>query len=196
MNFLDKILLNFLGFYPAKKIMLGVHACSRNLAFLEKIIDGQDILDVGSGLGLTGEYLSSRGFNAKGIELDRGLAEESNKRHSYKICTASASQMPFADNSFDAVIFMYVLHHIPKAEHGKILEEASRVLRATGKIIIMEPGEKSVFDRIWDGLFFRSCFYGYFSMEGKFNFTPKRGARIFEIMKKDISSIKFKYGVS
>ena len=49
---------------------------------------------------------------------------------------ASGVQLPFADRSFDTVLFTLSLHH---QDSGLALAEAGRVLTPYGRILVMEP---------------------------------------------------------
>jgi SAM-dependent methyltransferase len=53
---------------------------------------------------------------------------------------ASASKLPFADESFDIVVFRLVLHHlIDQLPLHLVLSEARRVLRPGGRLVALEP---------------------------------------------------------
>ncbi|WP_255355552.1 class I SAM-dependent methyltransferase [Haloarcula sp. CBA1115] len=53
-----------------------------------------------------------------------------------------ARALPFADDSFDALIGRRFLHHVPPADRPEIIREAARVLRPAGRIALLEgtPG--------------------------------------------------------
>lgn len=44
--------------------------------------------------------------------------------------------LPFQDETFDTIIFMASLNHIPKPIRSKVLEEARRVLKDSGQILV------------------------------------------------------------
>ena len=48
-----------------------------------------------------------------------------------------ATEMPFEDNSIDGILLINVLHHIKDIE--RFFEEAGRVLKAGGRIVMIEP---------------------------------------------------------
>ena len=54
-------------------------------------------------------------------------------------CSANAYQLPFADDSFDAVIFSEVLEHLP--DYMRALIEVRRVLRPYGLLGVSVPNE-------------------------------------------------------
>jgi SAM-dependent methyltransferase len=51
--------------------------------------------------------------------------------------TFSALQMPFADSELSALFLLDTFHHLPDV--GQFLNEASRVLKTGGKIVMIEP---------------------------------------------------------
>ena len=57
--------------------------------------------------------------------------------------TADATRLPFTDGAFDAVLIRDVLHHI--GDIAGVLAEARRVLRAGGRLTLLEPNRASPF---------------------------------------------------
>lgn len=53
---------------------------------------------------------------------------------------ASADKLPFADNSFDVVLFLFTLHHIP-IDHSRLIREAFRVTRE--RIIVFDHNQSA-----------------------------------------------------
>jgi Methylase involved in ubiquinone/menaquinone biosynthesis len=51
---------------------------------------------------------------------------------------ADGSQLPFTDNTFDAALLIGVLHHMPTQLHVLVLQEGLRVLRAGGRLLVLE----------------------------------------------------------
>lgn len=54
---------------------------------------------------------------------------------------ADAARLPFADDSFDAVLIRDLLHHVPSRR--AVLAEALRVLRPGGALTIVEPNGRN-----------------------------------------------------
>ena len=72
---------------------------------------------------------------------------------------ADVRQLPFDNNSFDSIIGRRFLHHVPGSDRGKILSECGRVLRADGRLIILE-GTPGIYRRAVKGVAFAAGFLG------------------------------------
>lgn len=102
---------------------------------------GKKILEIGCGNGigtrLINEYFKPAEFIA--TEYDESLvqvARSKNKGSKIQIEAGNAADMRFADNEFDAVIGLSVIHHIPNWKDS--LNELHRVLKPGGLLIIKE----------------------------------------------------------
>lgn len=86
-------------------------------------------LDVGCGKynRFVKQYL---GGNGKGIDIFsyEGLTEEN--------IVKDMTHLPFSDNFFDSISFIANLNHVPKSCRDKELQEAYRVLKPGGNIIV------------------------------------------------------------
>ncbi len=96
---------------------------------------GEDVLEIGPGFGATTRVLARRRGSLTVVELSesyckrlRGTLEDS-----VEIVQADATDMPFADDRFSAVVCFTMLHHVPSRElQDRLLGEVSRVLRPGG----------------------------------------------------------------
>lgn len=82
-----------------------------------------------------------------------------------------ARGLPFADDSFAAVIGRRFLHHVPDGDRREILTEVSRVLEPGGRLVVLE-GTPGLYRRLTKGVAFRlgllgddSDVYGHLSRE-------------------------------
>jgi len=113
------------------------HALDLIVEWLQPL-SGATILDVGCGGGRLAEALSAKGAEVTGIDpQEAALAAARSRAPTSRFECASAELMPFADASFDAVVFLNSLHHIPGGATNAALREAMRVSK--GKVLIIEP---------------------------------------------------------
>lgn len=94
---------------------------------------GTHLLDVGTGPGtLVGPALE-RGATVTALDLSDEMVSEVRRRFpSADVRTGKASDLPFDDQTVDAVTLGFCVHHL--AEPGRALAEAQRVLRPGGRI--------------------------------------------------------------
>ncbi|HUO45254.1 MAG TPA: class I SAM-dependent methyltransferase [Acidimicrobiia bacterium] len=109
---------------------------------LELVIDwvnpqpDQRVLDVGCGRGHLVKSLSARGIETWGIDLNPNAEEVAAGAN---VRTMSATDLDFADASFDAVVSFHAIEHIPLV--GEVFAEMARVVKATGKVLLVYPAE-------------------------------------------------------
>lgn len=118
------------------------------------------VLDVGTGPGTMAFILAELGHNVTGIDLSEGMVEKA-MEHAMKFNLpvkfrqGDAENLPFEDESFDAVVNRAVLWTISNPE--KAIAEWWRVLRTDGKLVIIdgswEDYRRILYKRIWQ-LFF------------------------------------------
>lgn len=100
---------------------------------------GQRVLELGCGNGLfTGKYLAA-GVEIFAVDLSAeliGLAVQNPDRERAYYCLAAADQLPFPDQSFDAVLGNSILHHLDLAPAGR---EIFRLLKPGGAFAFAEP---------------------------------------------------------
>ncbi len=89
---------------------------------------GSKILDVGCGGGRP--VLNLLG-TVTGLEPIKSLAEQAKGLYP-EVCIAFAEAMPFAENTFDAVVSTDILGHIPFEIKDPVLAEIYRVLKPGG----------------------------------------------------------------
>jgi 2-polyprenyl-3-methyl-5-hydroxy-6-metoxy-1,4-benzoquinol methylase len=106
-------------------------------------LDGRDVLDVGCGEGALARRLAGSGARVTGIDplaqaLENARAAGA-ETQALRYVEGVAQELPFAEQSFDVLIFFNSLHHIPVESMGPALREAARVLRPQGVLYVQEP---------------------------------------------------------
>jgi SAM-dependent methyltransferase len=104
------------------------------------IPSGSEVLDVGCGNGYIAHHLSALlATSVMGVDVT------DNSRAQIAYQTFDGVTLPAPDESFNAVLFCYVLHHAQDLRG--LLLEMRRVLRRGGTAIIYEDDPASAFDR-------------------------------------------------
>ena len=96
-------------------------------------VTGGKVLEVGCGTGLVLEPLSQMADQAFGIDISRGMLSKALAR-GLKAAQASATDLPFKDNTFDAVVSFKVLAHIEDIK--QTMSECTRVLKPGGHLVL------------------------------------------------------------
>lgn len=106
------------------------------------------ILDVGCGTGMMMKELSKYG-QTWGIDYDEEMIDICRQNGFNNVLKASATDLPFEDNTFDLITFFDCLEHVKDEE--KALQEAWRILKPNGYIFISLPAYQFLYannDRI------------------------------------------------
>ncbi len=109
-----------------------------SLFLLKYIKKNEKLLDLGCGNGRLYKMVKDLGVLYTGIDLSEDLVKKAQESFpGINFITGSALDLPFDDNSFDKVISIAVLHHIPSLELRKrFFKEAYRVLKKDGQLIL------------------------------------------------------------
>ena len=97
-------------------------------------VTGRDALEIGCGTGLILERTAARARRATGVDLSAGMARFTTGQKGLTVAQASATDLPFADDSFDVVYSFKVLPHVP--DLAAAVREIRRVLRPGGRAFV------------------------------------------------------------
>lgn len=102
---------------------------------------GQTIIDVGCGSGDTVRWLAGQGSRVIGLDCPEMLAKARQVRPcaDEEYVEGVAQQLPFADESADAIVYQASLHHVPAAAMADAARECRRVLKSHGRAVFVEP---------------------------------------------------------
>ena len=102
------------------------------------------VLDVCTGTGLVASDIAAKfGCRVIGVDLSEGMIKQAGRElnstgiaRTVSLVRGRAESLPFADDSFDAVVFTYLLRYVEDPE--ATLAELSRVLRPEGQMASLE----------------------------------------------------------
>lgn len=103
-------------------------------AFVES---GEKILDIGCNSGYIGEFVPE-GCEIHGVDVAAGMVERAIRRGVHAK-VAEAENLPYDDNEFDCAILGEIIEHV--FDHLAVIDEALRVVKPGGKLIISTPHE-------------------------------------------------------
>lgn len=111
-----------------------------------------DVLDAGMGGGRLCVELDRRGWNVSGIDLSGSMVALARTRlpnARERLVRGSVTELPFADESFDAVVATGVLEFVGM-DLADAVRELARVLRPAGIAVVSFPNRKAPLI-IWRG---------------------------------------------
>lgn len=98
---------------------------------------GQRILDIAAGTGTSSEPFADLGADVIAADLSEGMLEVGRRRRpDITFVQADVTNLPFADEEFDAVTMSYGLRNV--SEYPKALRELLRVTKPGGRIVVLE----------------------------------------------------------
>jgi ubiquinone/menaquinone biosynthesis C-methylase UbiE len=116
-----------------------------------KVRSDDDVLDMGCGTGRFTVPLAERVRSVAGLDMSPMMLDAARKKLADRGLTAdlregNMAHLPFDDASFDVVISMLALMHVPRQDRQQVFREVSRVLRPGGRLLI--GVKNSVFERM------------------------------------------------
>jgi len=99
---------------------------------VERYGRGKEVAEIGCGTGLLLERFARFASHAKGVDLSPGMLEKASER-GLDVSLGSATELPWADDSFDVACSFKVLAHVPDIDVA--LREMTRVVRPGGYVL-------------------------------------------------------------
>jgi ubiquinone/menaquinone biosynthesis C-methylase UbiE len=119
-----------------------------------RAIDARRVLEIGIGTGRIARPLAERGFRITGVDISTRMmgqlvAQLTPEHVAPDLLVADATELPFRDGVFDAVVICHVLHLIPPWQ--KAVAELKRTVRSGG--IVLNTGEENQGESAWDAAY-------------------------------------------
>jgi len=101
----------------------------------------KDILDFGCGLGRHSIFFAKNGFNVSAFDLSIDAINNlnllaQNENLNINTTVADMIDLPYKENSFDAIFAYHVISHTDTIGIKKIVSEIKRVLKSNGEIYL------------------------------------------------------------
>jgi SAM-dependent methyltransferase len=97
------------------------------------------VLDYGCGPGRWVSFLRAEGCAYSGVDIADEMLAIARRRHpGVEFGNMDSDRIPYADNTFDLVWCIAVLHHNPYPAQEAIISEMARVLRDDGSLVLFE----------------------------------------------------------
>jgi ubiquinone/menaquinone biosynthesis C-methylase UbiE/glycosyltransferase involved in cell wall biosynthesis len=121
-----------------------------DLIVIAKSLDlrpGAEVLDFAAGSCFVSEFLNRLGYLTVAYDLDSEILPIGRERLALdsrcdpgrtRFVVGEGTCLPFHDESFDGIICMNALHHMP--DYRETLAEMCRILRPGGRAVFSEPG--------------------------------------------------------
>jgi ubiquinone/menaquinone biosynthesis C-methylase UbiE len=112
---------------------------SSDLPKIEEFVELGDrkMLEIGCGDGRLSSLLANKVKSLTAIDPDKAMIKQAcNEINGVDFRVGNGESLEFNDKTYDIVLFSYSLHH---QDCVKALDEAKRVLRDNGIILIIEP---------------------------------------------------------
>src|SRR4030042_2212086 len=140
-DYTEHHLQKYLRFYRSGRRKIKIRIVSRLLGDIE----GKSVLDIGIGEGFFSRLCLQK--KAKTISLDFAdpmIQYHKENNPDFTLVQADAQYLPFKNESFDIVLALDVIEHLPSPPY--FLNEVNRVLRKGGRLILITPNTGNIIE--------------------------------------------------
>lgn len=160
MNKTKKIIKEYDEAYFAERDYLPCHLLNV-IEILLRQNSIHSVLEVGVGSGKLMNKLKDLGYNVNGIDISSVAAKL------VGATIASATDIPYPNNQFDCVLGISIIEHLTERDGKKFINEAHRVLKKDGIILLVTPNFSSPLRYIQG-----KNWFGYSDKTHVFFYTP------------------------
>jgi ubiquinone/menaquinone biosynthesis C-methylase UbiE len=132
---------------PTQYTTTQTHAGAEHMiAVLERMrsnLKVKELLVTGCGEAHEAEFLGDRlDCNVKGIDIVLPDSAKARNKPGLELIEGSALELPYEDNSFEAIFSHHVIEHV--GDHEKHLQDAARVLKPDGALYVGTPNRHRI----------------------------------------------------
>ena len=151
---------------------------------LSRLNPGSAVLDLGCGSGDPADIEIARFHQVTGVDISNAQVEMARRNvPKGRFIHGDLGALDFPDGSFDAIVSFYTLEHLPREQHGQVLERIHDWLRPGGLLLFSsEVGEMNDVTGEWLGV---PMFFSSFDPETLTGLVWEAG---FEVVETDIES--------
>ncbi|MFC6975530.1 class I SAM-dependent methyltransferase [Halomicroarcula sp. GCM10025709] len=107
---------------------------------------GSRVLDAGCGAGTPALDVVVGDHAVTGLDISREQLRSAGARLPDSLfCQGDLAALPFVDDTFDALVSLHAVIHVPRAEHAAVFAEFERVLAPGGRLLAALGNEE------WEG---------------------------------------------
>lgn len=121
------------NYVSLKKVIRKEFSLDHNI---ENHVTNERILDVPCG---TGEFcMLFSPISYYGVDISKKYIDFAQKKYKHNLICGDARQIGFEDDYFDKILTLGLLHHLDDSSAKSVLKEAKRVLKSSGKLLLIE----------------------------------------------------------
>lgn len=112
---------------------------------------GMRALDVGCGSGVVADLLASQGADVDAVDTNEDairFARARFERSNLRFHVTAANEMAFAHGSFERIVCLEVIEHLPAAQAVALLRDLGRLLSPEGVLLVTTPNGASLWPAI------------------------------------------------
>mgnify|MGYP000501243773 CR=1 FL=1 len=112
---------------------------------------GMRALDVGCGSGVVAAFLADQGAEVDAVDTNEDalrFARSQFEGGNLRFHLTAANEMAFADGSFDLIVCLEVIEHLPAAQVAALFGLLGRLLAAQGVLLVTTPNGASLWPLI------------------------------------------------
>ena len=112
-----------------------------DLMYFNEFLDtcGNEILDLGCGMGHYANYMQNKGFNVTGVDFSSGMLDIArDKYQNVNYIEEDVCDLSFlGEKKYDGIVLAYLLQHISKEEGNGLINDLLKHLKPHAKLLIL-----------------------------------------------------------